>query len=64
MMTKTDFWEWIRDIMADYIDCDECMFHGKCKRVKAIYNHRIAKDICVDELKRNYEELKEAQDDD
>ena len=63
-MTKQNFWEWISDIMADYIACDECMFYGSCKRVKAIQNHRIATDICADELRRNYEELEEAQDDD
>ncbi len=58
-MTKPDFWEWISDIMSDYIDCDECMFHGSCK----IQNHRTALGICADELRRNYEEMKEAQDD-
>lgn len=62
-MTKQDFWEWISDITSDYIDCDECMFHGSCKRVEAFQNHRIATDECVDELRRNYEELKEDEDD-
>ena len=59
-MTKQDFWEWI----IDYIDCDECIFCDSCKRVKAFQNHRIATDGCCDELRRNYEELAEAQDDD
>lgn len=56
-MTKPDFWEWISDIMSDYIDCDECMFHGSCKCVKAIQNHSIALNLCADELRRNYEEM-------
>ena len=46
--------------MANYIDCEECMFYDRCKRVKSIQNHRIATDECYDELRRNYEELKEA----
>ena len=57
---QQDFWEWL----TDYIDCDECMFYESCKRIKAFQNRRIITDECCDELRRNYEELKEDEEDD
>lgn len=59
-MTKMDFWHLLADY---YIDCDDCVFFGDCNRVAQLNTEGTTDFLCAEELRRNYEGLKEGEDD-